>query len=616
MSRPLEQPRTGFLVTFESAKEPIWSLPGETILDCARRAGVRISSICGGRGLCKSCVVRIKEGPAEKPSPQDVEFFSPEEIADNWRRACQTFPAGDCTVEVSERAGAAPLRAQVRSEDVWVHPDPAVRLCPVTVAAANLQHPVADDHRLMRALNEKWPGAGSRIDIEVLRTLPSAVRAPGGQVEAAVRFGEVVGVLRPEKAPFLGLAVDLGTTNIAALLVDLRTGRTIESNGIENPQAIYGGDVISRIGHARSSAEHLRSLRDLAVRAINDLARSLCAARSLSTDRIADIVVAGNTAMHHLLLGLPVDHLGAVPFVAAAASPLDVKARDVGIGAMPGAYVHLLPNIAGFVGGDHTAVLLAIGSDHENRTVVVLDIGTNTEISLIHQGKLSSLSCPSGPALEGGHIRCGMLSAPGAIESVKIVGDQVHIETIEGARPVGICGSGVLDAAAQLYLSGIVNARGRMSQDHPRVRVRHGQRQFVLADKSETKGRSVVFTQHDVRAVQLAKGAIRAAIAVLLEDAGVRDDQIDQIIIAGAFGAYIDMASALAIDMLPAIPLDRIAQVGNAAGIGAKLALVSYPHRATAQSIATNSRYIEMAGSARFNKAFMNSMAFPDKNKN
>jgi len=611
MSRVLEKPRTGFLITFEAAKEPIWSLPGETILDCARRAGVRIASPCGGRGLCKSCVVRIKDGPVGEPSPQDVEFFSREEIAENWRRACQIFPAGNCTVEVSARAAAAPMRTQVRSEDVWVPPDPAVRLCPITVAAASLEHPVADDHRLIRALNEKWPGAGSRIDVETLRALPQAVWASAGPLEAAVRFGEVVGLFPADKKPFLGLAVDLGTTNIAAFLVDLRSGRTLQSDGIENPQASYGGDVISRIGHARASAEARRNLRDLAVRGINDLARSLCAARSLSTDRIADIVVAGNTAMHHLLLGLPVDHLGVVPFVPVVSNALDIKARDVGIEALSGAYVHFLPNIAGFVGGDHTAVLLAIGSEHEDRTIVTLDIGTNTEISLIRRGEISSLSCPSGPALEGGNILCGMRSAPGAIESVKISGDEVQLETIDGASPVGICGSGVLDAAAQLYLAGVVTRTGRMIAGHPRVRTRSGQLEFVLAENAQIPGRQVVFTQHDVRAVQLAKGAIRAAITVLLDEAGITFEQIDQIIIAGAFGVYIDLESALAIDMLPPVPLERIAQVGNAAAIGAKLALVSYPQRATAQSLAAKARYLELSGSARFNTAFRHSIAFP-----
>jgi uncharacterized 2Fe-2S/4Fe-4S cluster protein (DUF4445 family) len=615
VSHVQESPRTGHWVTFEPDGQHIWSLPSETLLDTARRAGVRIASVCGGRGLCKSCVVQVTEGLVEPPSRQDLEFFSIEELANSLRRACQTVARGDCKVEVSARARAVPLRTEVESEDVWVRPDPAVRMYSVAVATPTLECPTADDHRLMNALNEKFPGTCSRIDLDVLRHLPRTLRTHSGQVVAIVRFGEVIGVVPPGKGPLPGLAVDIGTTNIGVLLVDLRNGRTLASRAMENPQMSYGGDVITRIGKARSSPDIQKQLHDLVVAGINEAACELCESQSLGSGQIADVVVVGNTAMHHLLLQLPLEYLGAVPFVAASASATDVKARDLGIKAMPGAYVHVLPNIAGFVGGDHTAMLLAIGSDHEEKTIVALDIGTNTEMSLIHKGRLLSISCPSGPALEGGHIRCGMRSAPGAIESVEISGNQVGIRTIGNAPPVGICGSGVLDATAQLYLAGIVSSTGRMTKEHPRVRINEGQPEFVLADEREAQGAAIVFSQRDIRAVQLAKGAIRAGIQVLLEDAEVREDQIDQMIIAGAFGNYIDLASAVAIGMLPDLPLDRFAQVGNAAGIGAKLALVSYPHRATAQSIAAGSHYFELAGSVRFNTAFMHAMGFPDHKK-
>jgi len=328
--------KTTHRVTFNPGNQEVWSLPGETLMDCARRAGVRMAAICGGRGLCKACVVRITEGPAPPPSAADREFFSAEEVAGNWRRACQTQPLGDCSVEVPARALATPVRAQIETEDVWVKPDPAVRLCPVKIPAPSLDRPRADDQRLIAALNETWPGAGSRIDIEVARGLPAAVRAAGGNISAVVRFGEVIGVVPTSKEPLLGLAVDLGTTNIAALLVDLRTGRTLASQGIENPQAQHGGDVISRIGQARRSPDAPRRLRDLAAQGINELAQRLCEPLSLDPARIADVTVAGNTAMHHLFLGLPVDHLGVAPFVAAVAGATDVKARDAGITALPG----------------------------------------------------------------------------------------------------------------------------------------------------------------------------------------------------------------------------------------------------------------------------------------
>jgi uncharacterized 2Fe-2S/4Fe-4S cluster protein (DUF4445 family) len=615
VNRAQESPRTGHWITFTPDRQRIFSLPSETLLDTARRAGVRIASVCGGRGLCQSCVVRITDGTVGPPSQEDLEFFSSEEIASNWRRACQIFASGDCQVEVSARARAVPLRTEVESEDVWVRPDPAVRLYPVKVAAPTLDRPDADDYRLLSALNDKWPGTCSRIDLNVLRELPGTVRALSCDVVAVVRFGEIIGVIPPRKGPLPGLAVDVGTTNIGVLLVDLRNGRTLASRAMENPQTRHGADVITRIGKARSSPERQKQLHDLVVGAINEAARELCHSQSLDPRQIADVVVAGNTVMHHLLFELPVEHLGAVPFVAASTSAIDVKARDIGIDAMPGAYVHAIANIAGFVGGDHTAMLLAIGADREEKTVVALDIGTNTEISLIHKKKVLTISCPSGPALEGRHIRCGMRSAPGAIDAVAISGIEVTIKTISNEPPIGICGSGVLDATAQLYLSGVVSRTGRMTREHPRVRMRDAQPEFVLADGS-AQDSDIVFNQRDVRAVQLAKGAIRAGIQVLLEDAGLKEDQIDQVIIAGAFGNYIDLKSAVAIGMLPELPLDHFAQVGNAAGIGAKLALVSYPHRATAQSIAAGSHYIELAGSERFNRIFMRTIRFPNQSRN
>jgi uncharacterized 2Fe-2S/4Fe-4S cluster protein (DUF4445 family) len=613
MSPSRESAVAGHWVTFEPGGDHVWSLPGETLLDTARRAGVRVASVCGGRGLCHSCVVRVIEGPVGPPSRQDLEFFSADELADCWRRACQAVARGECRVEISERARATPLRTEVESEDVWVRPDPSVRLYPITVPMPSLEYPEADDSRLLSALNEKWPGTCSRVDLDVLRRLPHMLRSLRGQVVAVVRFGEVIGVAPTTKAPLPGLAVDIGTSNIGVLLVDLRSGRTLASRAAENPQTKHGADVITRIGKARASVELQKQLHDLVVDAINEAARELCESQSLAFDQIVDVVVAGNTVMHHLFLQLPVDYLGAVPFVAASARAIDVKARDIGIRAAPGAYVHAIANIAGFVGGDHTAALLAVGADQEQKTVVALDIGTNTEISLLHQGRLLTISCPSGPALEGGHIRCGMRSAPGAIESVRVSRERVDIKTIANAPPIGICGSGVVDVTAQLYMAGLLSRTGRMVREHPRMRIRDGQPEFVLADERVTKGAPIVFNQRDVRAVQLAKGAIRAGIQVLLEEEGLNEAQVDQVIVAGAFGNYIDLASAVAIGMFPDLPLDRFAQVGNAAGIGAKLALVSYPHRAAAQSIAARSQYIELAGSVRFNNAFMRAMRFPNR---
>ena len=290
-------------------------------------------------------------------------------------------------------------------------------------------------------------------------------------------------------------------------------------------------------------------------------------------------------------------------------SALDLKARDLGLGIAPGSYVHLLPNIAGYVGADHVAMLLATGVAQAKGVVLALDIGTNTEICLANHGKLTSLSCASGPAFEGAHIKHGMRAANGAIEHVRLVDGRIEYQTIGGAPPVGLCGSGILDCLAQLYQAGVVDARGRMGQ-HPRSRDTDGGREFVLVgeDEQEAGRPAITFTQKDVRELQLAKGAMRAGIQVLLELCGLGEAAIDRVIIAGAFGTYIDVASAIAIGMLPRLPLDRFRQVGNAAGMGAKLALISRSKRAEAQALASRVGYVELATFPRFARTFAKAM--------
>ena len=268
--------------------------------------------------------------------------------------------------------------------------------------------------------------------------------------------------------------------------------------------------------------------------------------------------------MHHLFLRLPVKQLAVSPFVPAVSRALEVKARELGLDIAPGAYVHLLPNIAGFVGADHVSMLLATDAWQAKEATVALDIGTNTEVSLICKGKIVTTSCASGPAFEGGHIKYGMRAATGAIERLRIDGDKIQYQTIDGAPPVGICGSGILDALAQLYLANIIDEGGRIIDNRPRVRTYKGQREFVLVSREERKGKpAITITQHDVRELQLAKAAIRTGIQILLEASGCAEDDIKQVIIAGAFGTYIDISSAVAIGMLPSLPLKPLPAGGQ-----------------------------------------------------
>jgi uncharacterized 2Fe-2S/4Fe-4S cluster protein (DUF4445 family) len=319
---------------------------------------------------------------------------------------------------------------------------------------------------------------------------------------------------------------------------------------------------------------------------------------------VAAYVVVGNTAMHHLFLGLPVAQLGLAPYVAAIGSSVDVKARELALPAAAGAYVHLLPNVAGFVGADHVAMLLATRLPEAKGTAIALDIGTNTEISLAHDGKLYCCSCASGPAFEGAHLRDGMRAAPGAIEHVQLVGGRVAVETIEHAPAVGICGSGVLDAVAQLRLAGVLSSQGRfLDKSLPRSE-KDGEIYVLVEGARSGTGRDVAITRRDVNEIQLAKGAIRAGIERLAMEAGVPTDDLDEIVVAGAFGTYISLDSAMAIGMLPTIPLSRCRQVGNAAGAGARQALVSLRARKEAERIARKLSYVELSGDSDFASLF------------
>ncbi len=587
----------------------------QSLLAAMHDLGVDVASVCGGSGTCHSCKVQVVRGAISPPTVNEQETFSSEELDAGWRLACQAYPAGDCELDVPPESMATPHRIRTDGFEVTVEPDPTVRTYRVRLAVPDLSDLGADADRLLDALNEQHGLCCELVDIEVTRFLSSRLRAWDWECEAAVRKNEVVAVNRSPSRR-LGLAIDLGTTKIAGYLVDLNSGETLARRGMMNPQISYGEDVISRITTVMNTADGGDRLRNLATDAINGLAADLCTEVGADVAQVVDTVVVGNTAMHHLCLGLQVKQLAFSPFVPAVSGAMDVKARDLGIRIAPGAYVHLLPNIAGYVGADHVAALLATEPWRFDAPVLVIDIGTNTEVSLAANGELSSVSCASGPAFEGGHITDGMRAAPGAVERVQIEDDSVLCRTVDDAPATGICGSGLLDAVAQLHGAGIIDASGRMHNRHPRLRARNEQREFVLVSEDERDGRAaIVVTQQDVREVQLAKAAVRTGIQVLLDTGGFAEQEIRHVLVAGAFGTYIDVSSAIAIGMLPALPLERFRQVGNAAGVGARLALISRAKRAQAQTIARRVRYIELSASPRFQETFVQAMQFGPQEK-
>lgn len=579
---------------------------GGTLLDAARDLGVDLASICGGVGSCGSCRVQLVTGKLTPVTLNEEAELPAEELALDYRLACQAEPLSDCRIHVPPESLTALQRTQVEGLEVPVAAEPTVTSCVVTLAPPTLEDLRGDDERLCRAVAAATGVAARLPDLEVARLATAELRRLDWRARVTLRGDEIIHVA-PADAPQLGLAVDIGTTKVAAYLVDLPTGRTVAARGAMNPQIAYGEDIIARLMYARKGAAEAARMAALLADSLSGLATSACAEIGARPEDIVDAVVVGNTAIHHLFLQLPVAQLVSAPYVPAVRAAVDVKARALGLQIAPGAYVHLPPNIAGYVGADHVAMLLATEVAGATDTILAIDIGTNTEMCLAHRGRMTSLSCASGPAFEGAHIKFGMRAAQGAIERVLIVKGQVEYKTINDEAPVGLCGSGILDAVAQLRLAGLLDGRGRL--EGAGVRKTNGDAEFVLAGERESgNGRAITVTQHDIRELQLAKGAIRTGIEALLTDAGIAAADLQRVIIAGAFGTYIDIGSAMTIGLLPVLPRERVAQVGNAAGAGARLALISRAQRQGAQALADRVRYLELARTPRFMRNFAEAM--------
>jgi uncharacterized 2Fe-2S/4Fe-4S cluster protein (DUF4445 family) len=601
------QADTAFRVDFEPIGRRAEVVPGETLLAAAQAAGVGLVAICGGAGVCGDCRVRLVQGELSSATGAERELLSSQEREKGFRLACQAVPLSDVKLDIPPESLSAPQRLQVEGQEVEMEPDPWAVPVDIEMDPPSLHDLRPDYARLQDAVEEcglPRPSAG----LSRLIDLSEQLRTQGWNVRLALRGGEIVAVL-PRGTTLFGLAVDIGTTKLATYLVELAQGKVVAKAGAMNPQIAYGEDVVSRIAYTNQQRDGRKILQEKVVSSLNDMVVDLCAEGGIAQDQIVEAVVVGNTAMHHLFAGLPVQQLGMAPYVPAVSEALDVRADEVGLVLASGGYVHLPPNIAGYVGADHVAMLLASGLAEAQTTTLALDIGTNTEISLAVGGRLLSCSCASGPAFEGAHIHDGMRAAPGAIERVHIVGQDVHLHTIADELPVGICGSGILDAVAEMREAGILDRRGAIQDGRPQVRSRDGKPEFILAPAATTgHGRDVVVNRKDVNEVQLAKAAIRAGIEILLAEAGISAESLERVIIAGAFGTYLDVSSAIRVGMLPQLPIERFRQVGNAAGAGARQMLISGKRRLAASQLIRRIEYIELTIHPGFTAEFLEAM--------
>ncbi len=599
-----------YTIDFEPIGRRVEAEGGETLLRVAQAGGVGLAAVCGGSGTCGRCLVQVISGAVSAPTENERQRVGEERVGQGYRLACETLIEGDCKINVPPASLTTVQRTQVEGRELNVALDPLVHSYEVTLSPATRQDLRSDATRLCDALSARGLGC-LRVDLAAAQRLPGILRTHEWRLTAAVMHDKVVAVLPPQNPP-LGIAVDLGSTKLAGYLVDLTSGRTLAAQGMMNPQIAYGEDVMARLTYAVQRAEGARQLQEVIVRGLDDLACALCKETGQAPEDVIEAVIVGNTAMHHLLLGLPTEQLGAAPYVAALSEPCDLLGRDIGLTFAPDVFVHILPNIAGFVGADHVAMLLGSGIHAASDVVMGMDIGTNTEVALKVGERIYTCSTASGPAFEGAHIAAGMRAAPGAIERVWIQDGRVRYRVIDDLPPVGMCGSGILDAVGQMRKIGVLDERGAMSLDHPRARMGDRGPEFVIVPRAESgNGDDIVLSRADVSEIQLAKGAMRAGSELLMQEAGITSADLDRVVIAGAFGSYIDVRNALRIGMFPPLPPDRFEQVGNAAGVGARLVLISQEQRALAAEIALRAEYVELTNDPRFAMAFAEAMLMP-----
>ncbi|MCE5333686.1 MAG: ASKHA domain-containing protein [Desulfobacteraceae bacterium] len=586
-----------------------------TILEAAQRAGCGIKAECGGGGTCGKCRVRVDpEAPLIPPGPVEMQTIGLDGLASGFRLACQARVQGPLHVFIPPGTAASGQRLQVSGNAVPAGHDPPTAIHEITLgdetASASLFEQVTG---YLKRRGLQPPGCTRP---QVLKAIGRLLPLSGGSLKVGIRRDELRWVL-PPGARALGLAIDVGTTKLAGYLLDLESGETLASGGKMNPQIAYGEDVVSRIAATIEDPAAMIRLQQTILSALGELASELCYVASrvdahcaqLLPDRIVECSIVANTVMHHLLLGLPVARLGYAPFTPVTRVPFECAAAQLGLAVNENANIYLPPNVSGFIGSDHIAMLLSTGAIDREGTTAAIDIGTNTEISLISGGGIITCSTSSGPAFEGAHIQFGMRAAEGAIERVRIAGGKIEYSTIGNGSPVGFCGSGILDAVAQFRIAGIIDRHGTFDRHCPLVRRGDdGPEVLIVPAAKACHGKDLSISRKDIGKVQLAKAAIRTGLNMLLQQAGVSQREITQCVIAGGFGTWLNIDSAVSIGMFPGIAPERFVQVGNAAGMGAKLLLMSAKARKQASDLAESITHFELATMPSFQSELVRSL--------
>jgi uncharacterized 2Fe-2S/4Fe-4S cluster protein (DUF4445 family) len=619
---------------------------GTAVLQAARSLGVDIDSVCGGRAICGRCQITVAEGEFAKHGissrADHLSSFSAVErrydekrgLIRGRRLSCQTKLLGDVLVDVPAESQVHKQVIRKRAEARAIEVNPVIRLYYLEVEQPDMHKPSSDLERVYRALSEQWQVDGVTSDLDVVRRLQATLRAGGWKMTVAVHSRlpggakQITAIWPGYHDQAFGLAVDIGSTTIAAHLTNLSSGEVVASAGVMNPQIRFGEDLMSRVSYVMMNPGGDKEMTMAVREAINSLAERVAQDGKIDLTDILDIVVVGNPVMHHLFLGLDPTELGGAPFALATGLPITRPAREVDLQLNPGAYLYVLPCIAGHVGADTAGVVLSENPHLSESVMLVVDVGTNAEIVLGSRHRLLACSSPTGPAFEGAQISAGQRAAPGAIERVridpltleprfKVIGCELWSneagfeEFVAGTGVTGICGSGIIEAIAEMYLCGIINqdglVDGAFSARSGRLRQTGRTYCYVLRSGEPF----IAITQNDIRAIQLAKAALYAGTRLLMDKLGI--DRVERIRLAGAFGSHIDVKYAMVLGLIPDCPLDKVQSAGNAAGTGARIALVNSQARDEIELVVRGIEKIETAVEPKFQHHFVEAMAIPHK---
>jgi uncharacterized 2Fe-2S/4Fe-4S cluster protein (DUF4445 family) len=581
---------------------------GTTVFNAAHWAGLPIESTCGGRGTCGRCGVRVAGGEAE-PTPADHRHLA-DRLADGWRLSCQCVVTGRMTVEVPRIQQMPKAATMGVGRFVLLEPN-------VVKLHLELPAPSLEDHRShLRRLTDALEAAGHAVSVdpEIFPAIAAALRR--GTDVTATLVGEHLVDLEPgdTTARMFGASIDIGTTTCVCTLVDLRGGSVAAVASTLNEQAPFGADVIARMARAMQGPEEIAELRDAVLATVDELLGRVREESGVPREEVYEVVVVGNATMLHLLCGVSPESIALAPYVATFTEAQEIRADRAGFDVHPHGWVALFPSIGAYVGADIVGDIVATGLVRENAPRLLVDVGTNGEIACGNAERSVATAAPAGPAFEGGEIAFGMRAIEGAIEGVSLAEGRVELQVIGGVEPRGICGSGLVDAVAQLRLAGLLDGGGKMlsredaeAASHPlagNLVMREDVRAFLLHSE-------VVLTQADVRALQFAKGAISTGIETAMRALDLRTEDLEQVLLAGSFGSYIDPASARVIGLVPPVPVERIIAVGNTASEGAKMALLSFREREVAWELPGIVEYIELSGIEDFNERFIGNLGFP-----